>query len=131
MRPLGGADNPPTFEIRERLESRVAALAESMVQRNSEALARESERIRAEATEHLAAQCRELVALSRAVAAAELDREARVRELERELRQLERELRDSLADELERAVPRPLDIPRKPASETPSVADLWPAREQR
>jgi hypothetical protein len=131
MDSLGGAYNSPMVDARERLESRIGALADSMVRRNSEALARESERIRAEATEHLAAQCRELVVLSRAIAAAELDREARVRELERQLRELEGQLRDSLASELEGAVPRPLDIPRKPASETPSVADLWPADRRR
>jgi hypothetical protein len=128
MRPVPPeGDLSPAVRIRERLEARVSALAESMVKRNSEALARESERIRAEAAEHLAAQCRELVALSRAVAAAELEREARVRDLERELRELEEALRDSLAAELERAVPQPLEIPR--AGANPSVTELWPARD--
>lgn len=114
--------NPPAVRMRERLEARVGALAESMVRRNAEALARETERIRAEAAEHLAAQCRELVVMSQAIAAAELDREARVRELEHELR-------ESLATELERAVPRPLDIPRTKRDSSASVAELWPARE--
>jgi hypothetical protein len=122
MQPASDRAEHSSIRIRERLEARVSALAESMVKRNSEALARETERIRAEAAEHLAAQCRELVALGRAVAAAEQRREARVRELERELR-------DTLASELERAVPRPLDIPRPQAGAAPSVTKLWPTRD--
>ena len=108
--------------MRERLEARIGALSDSMVRRNSEALARESERIRAEAADHLAAQCRELVALSQAVAAAELAREERARALGQELR-------ESLLAELEAAVPRPLEIPRVRRGTSPSGTDLWPAPE--
>ena len=120
MRAVNEGDISPTVRIRERLEARVAALAESMVRRNSEALAEECERLRVEAAEHLAAQCRELIALSRTVAAAEERREQR-------LRVLEDELRESLLVELERAVPAPLAIPN--SANSGSLGDLWAERE--
>lgn len=123
MQPVPQGGDSSTIRIRERLEARVSALADSMVRRNSEALARESDRIRAEATEHLAAQCRELVALSRSIAAAEREREARVAKLEQQLR-------ESLLSERENAVPRPLEIPR-PRDGGASVANLWSRRDPR
>lgn len=110
----------PAAPGRERLEARIASLAESMVRRNAEALASETERIRAEAGEHLAAQCREIVALSRAMAAAEDQREARVRKLEQRL--------EEAIAEVERPSPVPLEIPR-PRAGSGAVTNLWRTRD--
>jgi hypothetical protein len=110
----------PAAPGRERLEARIAALAESMVRRNAEALASETERIRAEAGDHLAAQCRELVVLSRAIAAAEDEREARVRKLEQRL--------EEAIDAAERPSPAPLEIPR-PRAGNGAVTNLWRTRD--
>lgn len=120
MSSAADGDSPP--ELRERLESRVAALADALARRNSEALTREVARIRSEAAEHLAEQCRQLAALSRAVAEAEAGREGRLRELEEEVRTALAELQDS--------APRPLDIPRRGSGDGGSVSEIWPSRDQ-
>ena len=91
-----------------------------MAARNAETLAREVERIRAEAADEVGEQCRELASLSRAVATAEVEREARLRELERELRE---------TIEAAKQPPRPLGIPRPNPGPGASVTDLWRARD--
>jgi hypothetical protein len=118
MRIAPDGDSPSIVaRSRERLEARLAAHAEAMGARNAEALQLEVARIRGEAAEHLSAQCRELVALSRAVAAAEREREGRICELEERLF-------EALA-QLESSTPRPLDIPRARLADGPSVSELW------
>jgi hypothetical protein len=108
----------PDSDWHARWETRLSAFAATLSHRQTELLLEEVERIRREAADQLAEQCRLLAALSISVAKAEAGRERRMQTLERELR-----------EQIERAAPRPFEVPRGRDGATASVTELWPARD--